>query len=54
MCEVGAGAINWPAVLEACKAAGVKWYLIERDNGDLDPFDSLKISLENLNRMGVR
>lgn len=54
MCEVGAGSINWPAVLEACKAAGVKWYLIERDNGDLDPFDSLKISLENLNRMGVR
>lgn len=54
MCEVGAGSLNWPAVLEACKAAGVKWYLIERDNGDLDPFDSLKISLENLNKMGIR
>jgi sugar phosphate isomerase/epimerase len=53
MCEVGAGNINWPAVLEACKAAGVKWYLIERDDGDLDPFESLKISLENLNAMGV-
>lgn len=54
MCEVGAGNLNWPAILDACKAAGVKWYLIERDNGDLDPFDSLRISLENLNAMGIK
>jgi len=53
MCEVGAGNLNWPDILAACKDAGVKWYLIERDHGDLDPFDSLKISLENLNAMGI-
>ncbi len=53
MCEVGAGNLNWPAILDACKSAGVRWYLIERDDGDLDPFDSLRISLENLNRMGI-
>lgn len=53
MCEVGAGNLNWPAILDACKEVGVKWYLIERDNGDLDPFDSLKISLENLHAMGI-
>ncbi len=53
MCEVGAGNLNWPDILAACKEAGVKWYLIERDNGDLDPFDSLKISLENLNAMDI-
>lgn len=53
MCEVGAGNLNWPAILDACKEAGVKWYLIERDRGDLDPFDSLKISLENLKAMGL-
>lgn len=53
MCEVGAGNLNWPDILAACKEAGVQWYLIERDNGDLDPFDSLKISLENLNAMGI-
>lgn len=53
MCEVGAGNLNWPDILAACKDAGVKWYLVERDNGDLDPFDSLKISLENLNKMGI-
>lgn len=53
MCEVGAGNLNWPAILDACKLAGVRWYLIERDHGDLDPFDSLQISLENLNKMGI-
>ena len=54
MCEVGSGNLNWPAILDACKDAGVQWYLIERDRGDLDPFDSLKISLENLNKMGIQ
>jgi sugar phosphate isomerase/epimerase len=53
MCEVGAGNLNWPAILDACKAADVRWYLIERDNGDLDPFESLRISLENLHEMGI-
>jgi len=53
MCEVGAGNLNWPAILDACKSAGVRWYLIERDHGDLDPFKSLQISLENLNKMGI-
>ncbi|MFP4224818.1 MAG: sugar phosphate isomerase/epimerase family protein [Phycisphaeraceae bacterium] len=51
MCEVGRGNLNWPAILAAAKDAGVKWYLIERDRGDLDPFDSLQISLENLQQM---
>jgi len=54
MCEVGAGNLNWPAILAAAKKAGVKWYLIERDTGDLDPFDSLKISLDNLHAMGIK
>ena len=53
MCEVGAGNLNWPAIIATAKKLGVKWYLIERDNGDLDPFDSLKISLENLHKLGV-
>jgi len=53
MCEVGAGNLNWPGILKACKSAGVEWYLVERDDGDLDPFESLKISLDNLRAMGV-
>ncbi|MEX1015939.1 MAG: sugar phosphate isomerase/epimerase [Phycisphaeraceae bacterium] len=54
MCEVGVGNLNWPAIMDACKDAGVQWYLIERDNGDLDPFESLKISLDNLHAMGIQ
>jgi len=53
MCEVGAGNLNWPAILDAAKEVGVKWYLIERDSGDLDPFESLKISLDNLKSWGI-
>lgn len=54
MCEVGAGNLNWPAILEAAKAANVEWYIIERDAGDLDPFESLKISLENMRAWGLK
>ncbi|MEM8782684.1 MAG: sugar phosphate isomerase/epimerase [Planctomycetota bacterium] len=54
MCEVGAGNLNWPAVLDAARAAGVEWYIVERDAGDLDPFESLRISLENCKAMGLR
>ncbi|MEM9882157.1 MAG: sugar phosphate isomerase/epimerase [Planctomycetota bacterium] len=53
MCEVGAGNLNWPAILEAAKDAGVEWYIVERDQGNLEPFDSLKISLENLKSWGL-
>ncbi len=53
MCEVGAGNLNWPAILDAAKEAGVQWYIVERDQGDLDPFDSLRISLNNCKAWGL-
>lgn len=53
MCEVGAGNLNWPRILDACRAAGAEWYLVERDSGDLDPFESLQISLQNMKKMGL-
>ena len=53
MCEIGAGNLNWPRILKACKTAGVEWYLVERDAGELDAFDSLKVSLENMRQMGL-
>ena len=48
MTEIGSGNLNWPRIIETCKAAGVEWYLVERDRGDLDPFESLKVSLEQM------
>jgi sugar phosphate isomerase/epimerase len=53
MCEVGAGNLNWPGILDAAKEAGVEWYIVERDSGDLDPFESLKISFNNLTSWGL-
>ena len=47
-CEVGAGNLNWPRIVDACKKAGVESYMIERDDGDLDPFESLTISIANM------
>lgn len=54
MCEIGDGNLNWPRIVQACRYAGVKWYIVERDNGDLNPFDSLERSLYNMReKMGL-
>jgi sugar phosphate isomerase/epimerase len=51
MMEVGEGNLNWPAILDACKSAGVEWHIIEQDTCYRDPFESLGISLKNLKAM---
>ena len=51
--EVGEGNLNWPEILSACKEAGVEWYIVEQDRCQRDPFESLKISLENMKEMGL-
>jgi sugar phosphate isomerase/epimerase len=54
MAEVGEGNLNWPAILQACKEAGVRWYIVEQDHCQRDPFESLGISLRNLRAMGLQ
>jgi len=55
MAEVGAGNLNWPAILAAASDAAVEWYCVEQDECyDRDPFESLKISLDNLHEMRLR
>jgi sugar phosphate isomerase/epimerase len=53
MAEIGEGNLNWPGIIEACEAAGVEWYAIEQDRCQRNPFESLKISYDNLRAMGV-
>lgn len=53
MAEVGEGNLNWPAILDACREAGVEWYIIEQDHCQRDPFESLAISLKNVKAMGL-
>ena len=53
--ERGEGNMNWPAILDACKEAGTQWHIVEQDRTyELDPFDSLGISLKNLKAMGLK
>jgi len=51
--EVGEGNLNWLAILDACKEAGVEWYIVEQDTCQRDPFESLGISLRNLKGLGL-
>lgn len=54
MAEVGEGNLNWPGIIEACKEVGIEWYIIEQDRCQRDPFESLAISLRNLQEMGLK
>jgi len=49
--EVGSGTIDWKAVLETAEQTGVKHYFVERDNGSKPPFESLRISYQNLSEL---
>jgi sugar phosphate isomerase/epimerase len=53
MAEIGEGNLNWPAILQACREAKVEWYAVEQDVCQRDPFESLKISYDNLRAMGL-
>lgn len=48
MLPVGEGNLNWPRINASCKAAGVEWYLVERDSGPHDPFEALEISIRHM------
>ena len=47
--EIGYGNLNWPAIIEACRASQVEWVVVEQDNSyGRDPFESLKMSYDFL------
>ena len=53
MQAIGEGNLNWVSIIKACQESGVKWYLVEQDICQHHPLEDLKISLENLKRMGL-
>ena len=53
MAEVGEGNLDWQEILKACNESDVKWYIVEQDICQRDPFESLGISLRNLKNMGL-
>jgi len=55
MAPIGRGNMNYPAILDACVRAGVKYAFVEQDNcyGE-NTFDCLKESLDNLRALGAK
>ncbi len=51
--EVGAGALDFAAILEACERAGVKHYFVEQDQTPGDPLASLRQSYDHLRGLRV-
>jgi sugar phosphate isomerase/epimerase len=52
MAEIYEGNMDYGAIVGACKKAGVLWAAVEQDVCDRDPFESLKISFDNIVRSG--
>jgi sugar phosphate isomerase/epimerase len=50
--EVGTGTLNWPEIFEAAEAGGATAYVVEQDICPGNPLDSVRLSLENLRKMG--
>lgn len=55
-CEVGEGNLHWDDILKACNESDVRWYVVEQDCtiGERSIFESIKISYNNLVKMGVK
>lgn len=51
---VGMGNLNWDAILDAAESTGVDCFIVEQDRCQLDVFESIKISYDNLSEwLGV-
>jgi len=50
--EVGTGILDWPGIFAASEANGAVAYIVEQDICPGNPLDSVKLSLENLKKMG--
>lgn len=46
--EIFEGNMNYIDIINKCYDIGIKWAAVEQDSCDGDPFDSLKISLNNI------
>lgn len=51
MAEVGEGNLEWAPILDACRAAGTQWLVVEQDECRRDPMESLAISFSNLTKL---
>ncbi|MDP8245623.1 MAG: sugar phosphate isomerase/epimerase [Candidatus Hinthialibacter antarcticus] len=52
--EVGAGNLNWPAILDAIKKAKPKYVIVEQDQCYRDHFESITLSIKNMKSWGLK
>jgi sugar phosphate isomerase/epimerase len=51
--EIGEGNLDWEGIVAACEEIGAEYYIVEQDRCERDPFESLKISYDNMREMGI-
>lgn len=51
--EVGEGVLDFRAIARVAEDIGVAWMVVEQDDSRRDPFESLRMSYENLKNMGI-
>ena len=54
MTPVGEGNMNFATIIEACRAAGTEWLMVEQDTCKGSPFDCLKSSYGYLSGMDTK
>ncbi|HBR33318.1 MAG TPA: sugar phosphate isomerase/epimerase, partial [Firmicutes bacterium] len=54
MTEVGTGIIDYAGIYKICAEADFEWVIIEQDDIEIDPWQSIKISLENVKKFRQR
>lgn len=51
--EIGNGVMDFNTIVNETDEGIIKWLLVEQDETKLPPFESIKISFENLKRIGL-
>ena len=51
--EVGSGNLDIKNIVKTATESGCKWFIVEQDECDGDPFDSLHISYKNLRKYAI-
>jgi sugar phosphate isomerase/epimerase len=54
MAPVGAGVLDWPAIIQASLDGGAEWLCVEQDEcAPLEPLEAIRVSLENCKKWGL-
>ncbi|NLO82242.1 MAG: sugar phosphate isomerase/epimerase, partial [Clostridiales bacterium] len=51
--EVGNGILDLKEIFAASEEVGVQWYIVEQDTCKRPTLESVKISIDNLRKMGL-